>query len=270
MTRFLLGGMAVLLLLIAIGRLRRGESPPGTPVISQPGAVGDHPATKSVSPAAVATNDSTAPVPADSPPGPVSRTPTIDLLARLASKRRLAQAAPYTYFDSLMADTDSLLRRWNEERPLYVALRLDPGRPDPQLETLVRRAIAVWEAVALPIRFGMTGDTSTAQMVVRSTERLDHGLVGRTDLTWSQAGDIRSATITLAQRDSTGKPIAPAAALGIAIHEFGHALGLAHSGNPGDVMYPVSGSGRLSARDRATIELLYQLPLGKLREPTIP
>jgi len=270
MTRFLLGGMAVLLLLIAIGRLRRGESPPGTPVISQPGAVGDHPATKSVSPAAVATNDSTAPVPADSPPGPVSRTPSIDLLARLASKRRLAQAAPYTYFDSLLVDTDSLLRRWSEERPLYVALRLDPGRPDPQLETLIRRAIAVWEAVALPIRFGMTSDTSAAQMVVRSTERLENGLVGRTDLTWSQAGDIRSAAITLAQRDSSGKPISPAAALGIAIHELGHALGLSHSGNPGDVMYPVSGSGRLSPRDRATIELLYQLPLGKLSERMVP
>jgi len=264
MTRFLLGGMLVLLALIAVGRLRRVAPPPSTATIAQRIAAPvkfPPPRTVTESAASRAAPD---PVPS------LSRTPSIDLLARLESKRRLAQAAPYTYFDSLFVDTDSVLRRWNEDRVLYVAIRVDPPRSDPQLEALVRRAIGVWEGAALGVRLLVTGDTSAAQLVVQSTEHLEHGLAGQTNLVWNEAGAIRRATITLARADSAGRPIPPPAALAIAIHEFGHGLGLPHSSNPGDVMYPVSGVGRLSARDRATVQLLYQLPLGRLSESVVP
>jgi hypothetical protein len=48
------------------------------------------------------------------------------------------------------------------------------------------------------------------------------------------------------------------------LHEVGHALGLGHSPETGDVMYRSarSGAAELSARDRATLRKLYTLPIG--------
>src|SRR4026209_2193896 len=53
----------------------------------------------------VGTNGSTA------SPAP-SNTPTIDRLARLAARQYLGREGGNTYLDSLIASTDSLVRRW--------------------------------------------------------------------------------------------------------------------------------------------------------------
>ena len=48
----------------------------------------------------------------------------------------------------------------------------------------------------------------------------------------------------------------------VALHEFGHALGMDHSSNPGDIMYPVVGAQNLdlSVSDILGIRALYPLP----------
>lgn len=56
----------------------------------------------------------------------------------------------------------------------------------------------------------------------------------------------------------------------VALPEFGHALGLPHSGRPSDIMFPTVSVLRLSDRDRSSAQLLYAILPGALREPRPP
>jgi predicted Zn-dependent protease len=51
----------------------------------------------------------------------------------------------------------------------------------------------------------------------------------------------------------------------IALHEVGHALGLAHSLDAHDIMASLVRVDSLSGSDRETIRLLYSLPPGHIR-----
>jgi predicted Zn-dependent protease len=53
--------------------------------------------------------------------------------------------------------------------------------------------------------------------------------------------------------------------IALALHELGHALGLNHSPDRRDVMYPETSADDLTLRDRRTALLLYSLPPGDLK-----
>jgi YD repeat-containing protein len=207
------------------------------------------------------------------PEGEASRTPTVDRLARLAVRQQLAQVAGETYLDSLVATTDSVVRRWPDSngQPLGVAL-IEGGPADysSRLAELVRQALARWTDAGVGVTFVEMADTAGADIVIRWIDRFEFDRAGQTDLTWDQAGRVRRATIQLALRTSAGTALGENALLAVALHEVGHGIGLPHSPDTSDVMFPSTRTTRLSARDTRTATILYRLPPGSVKDLGAP
>lgn len=198
-----------------------------------------------------------------------TNTPTIDRLARLAARQHLTREGRSTYLDSLIITTDSLVRRWPDRNgaPLKVCV-IEGGAPGyhPRMAEFVRDALSRWETTGMGVRFSWISDSTDADIVVRWIDHFDFDRAGQTDLVWDQAGRVRKAAISLALRTNTGFPMPDPALIAVAVHESGHALGLPHSPDSTDVMFPATRTGTLSERDRRTAQLLYQLPAGPLRD----
>ena len=189
---------------------------------------------------------------------------------REATRRRLRDAAARTYLDSLLLGTDSLIRRWElgAGRALDIAI-VEGAGPEyaPRLVNMVREAAARWEREGLGFYFNFSTDTSEAEIVIRWQSRLEsEDRAGQTDLVWDRLGHIRRAGITLALRNTAGALLPDDALLAVAVHEIGHAIGMPHSDDSDDVMFPRARHNVISPRDRLTAYLLYQLPPGSVKE----
>ncbi|MDZ4674891.1 MAG: matrixin family metalloprotease [Gemmatimonadota bacterium] len=255
--------VVVLLALLLLGRARRVAGEGGAVVLAAPAAV---------EPTAVESSiDATVQRAADPPEDPTLRpdTPELDRLVVLASRQRLLREQRYTYIDSLLATTDSVVRRWEDRngRPFRVALVDAPDLPGwrPTLPTMARRAFAAWQEVYPELRFEVVADPAGAEIAVRWVEKFEMERTGQTDLAFLPTGPIQRADIQLALQRPDGQPLLDIGLGAVAMHEVGHALGLPHSGNPRDVMFPDTRTGTISSRDRATLVLLYAVAPGSLR-----
>jgi hypothetical protein len=198
-----------------------------------------------------------------------SGTPTIERLARLAARQQLNREAGQTYLDSLIISTDSVIRRWPDRSGVPLRVGIVEGGPagfQPKMAGYMREALARWELAGTGIRFMTTSDTTQADILVHWIDHFDFDRAGQTDLTWDQAGRVRKASILLALRTNTGVVLPDPALLTVAVHEAGHALGLPHSPDSNDVMFPATQTAILSERDRRTAQILYQLPVGPVRD----
>lgn len=263
MSRILPLIVVALLALIVVGRLQ--EQRAEAPVVVSADPAGSVPAPVQVSnPGAPAGDD---PPPVD----PTARpsTPELDRLVVLASRQRLLREQRYTYIDSLLAATDSVIRRWEDRggRPFRVALVDAPDLAGwrPVLPTIARRAFAAWQEVYPELRFEVVADPAEAEITVRWVEKFDLERTGQTDLAYLSTGAVQRADILLALQAPDGAPLLDQGLGAIAVHEVGHALGLPHSGNARDVMFPDTRTSAISSRDRATLVLLYAVAPGSLR-----
>ncbi len=182
----------------------------------------------------------------------------------------MAQSARFTYLDSLLVGADSTVRRWGDRdgRPISIAILLPDQPGAARLSARILAAARQWEALGLGVRFAETRDTASADVIVRWIDRFEQDRTGQADMQTGPDGAFFAGRVTIALKDRTNRALSDAEIEMIATHEFGHVLGLPHSGNRSDVMFPVATVGRISDRDRATATLLYSLPPGSLREPS--
>lgn len=190
-------------------------------------------------------------------------------LSRSRVRRRIEASA--TYLGYSLAETDSTLRRWSSQagNPLkiYASHAAPPGYTE-QHAAAARRAFRRWERVgAIPVRFSFVRDSALADVVVRWVASFPGERSGQANVVWDQDGWLRSAVLTLATHSDDGRTITPDIAYTVALHEIGHLLGLGHSDDPNDLMYPTTGIQDLTSRDRQTARLLYALPPGSVRDP---
>lgn len=204
------------------------------------------------------------------PAGPGGREPSyIELLARSETRRRIRSSGSSTYLgDMLAASDDSMLRRWENRTTSPIRVWFAPtyaANFKPSFLDAIRSAFGEWTGAGVPVRFDFAGDSTNAEVTVKWRIQFEIERTGQTDVTWDENGHIQSAVITLATFDPKGRPMEPDDIRVVAAHEVGHLLGLDHSKDSTDIMYPTAKVRALSDRDARTVMFLYQLTPGSLR-----
>lgn len=174
-----------------------------------------------------------------------------------------------TWIATVVEASDSVLRRWPVAPMRLVRLWLQDGAAvagwDAAFPQAVQRGFDGWVDNDFPVRFLFVADSAAADVPVVWVESFPDNRLGVTRLdAWNDT--IVRGRITIATQRSDGSALQDTDIRRTALHEAGHLLGLPHSDDPGSVMAPYARVDAPSARDLATVRLLYRLPFGSVRD----
>jgi Matrixin len=219
-------------------------------------------------PAGSSSQGTTTPAPDVATPSP-NEPNYMEALARSEARRRIRASAGSTYLNEMLAaNSDSMLRRWDNRLQSPVRVWFAPtytANFQAAFIDAIRRAFGLWGAAGVPVQFDLNGDSADAEVVFRWKPQFEIERSGQTDLHWDQDGHIQSAVVTLATFDPKGRAMDVDDIRVVAEHEIGHVLGLDHSPDSTDLMFPTAKVRDLSDRDVRTVLLLYQLTPGSIR-----
>src|SRR6266513_1555217 len=225
-----------------------GATPPTAPAESMVPTSG---------PAVAAASDTPRAVAQPTPAPPPTVVPPIRASAHIAYLNDIIAASP-----------DSVLHRWDGHGSTPVRVSFEPttvANFQPAFLDAVRSAFQRWQEAGVPVRFNLDADSSVAEVRLQWRIQFEGKHSGQTDVQWDEDGRLTSGVMTLATFDPKGQPFEPDDVRVLALHEIGHLLGLDHSPDPADIMYPQPKVRDLSPRDISTALLLYDLAPGPLR-----
>jgi hypothetical protein len=184
-------------------------------------------------------------------------------------RRRLAERGTGTYIGEMLAERDSALARWPDRagHPLTIWIQPTSTVDDwtDEYVSRVREAVGDWDELELPVRFAFTTDSAHADVHVTFIDQFEEAISGRTKWERDDNWWITDADIVLAVHHRNGPALDEDAMRALALHEFGHLLGLDHTEDATSIMAPRVRVRSLSSADRATVHLLYTLPPGGVR-----
>jgi Matrixin len=172
------------------------------------------------------------------------------------------------YLCAELATGDTVfVRRWKGFTGTMVVHVPAPGFEDAgaarRLQDAAADGIRAWNGQPFPILIDRSG-SRPAQFEVTWRPTLGQSRLGIAHTQWSPATGLRVVSLELSTRDPFGpsRVLDPLQVRLTAAHEMGHALGLPHSDEERDVMYPTNTATALTARDYRALEALYALEDG--------
>lgn len=160
--------------------------------------------------------------------------------------------------------------RWDKENTRLIRVHVPPPPGDPERGRAAKEAaekgILAWNGHPFPIRIEDRDRGTPPDFTVEWMSAPPGNQLGQAGTRWTQENGRASLRVTSFRLSlvspGSGREL-PARQIELtAAHEMGHALGLPHSDEPRDVMYPTNTANTLSARDYRAMQALYRLPNG--------